>query len=375
MIKQRINGKGRKGNMKQDIKIVLENGVVIPAESFGKRKDLIGDFIFNTSIAGYQEVLTDPSYYQEVVVMTFPVQGIYGINKFDDESKSSSPSAFIVGEYEKDYSNNHATESLNDYLIRKNIQGVSGVDTRYLTKLIREKGSMKGAIVDINANEEQIIKELKAKKLTGHVPAVSPSKIEIKNPKGKKTAVFFDFGAKDSIEDNIVNRGYKVVRVPYDTKYEAIKKYNPDVVFLSNGPGDPAELKGVVKEVKAMIKAGENVCGICLGHQLISIALGAKTYRLKFGHHAINHPVVDIETGKVYITTQNHNYSVDEKTLPKTVVPFLKSVHDKTVEGIRHTKKNVIAVQFHPEAGPGPSDGNEIFDRFFNYFNKGGNNA
>ena len=358
----------------KDIKIVLENGIVIPAISFGKRKDVIGDFIFNTSLAGYQEVLTDPSYYQEVVVMTFPVQGIYGINKFDDESKSSSPSAFIVGEYEEDYSNCHADESLKDYLVRKNIQGVSGVDTRYLTKLIREKGSMKGAIVSIDADEKAIIKQLKATKLSGHVHTVSPKKIEIKNPKGRKTAIFYDFGAKDSIEANIISRGYKVVRVPYDTKYEEVKKYNPELIFLSNGPGDPAELKEVVKEVKKMISAGENICGICLGHQIISIALGAKTYRLKFGHHSINHPVVDIETEKVYLTTQNHNYSVDVNSLPKNVVPFMKSVHDGTVEGIRHKTKNVIAVQFHPEAGPGPSDANEVFDRFFNYF-KGGNNA
>lgn len=358
----------------KDIKIVLENGIVIPAISFGKRKDVIGDFIFNTSIAGYQEVLTDPSYYQEVVVMTFPVQGIYGVNKFDDESKSSSPSAFVVGEFEEDYSNCHATESLREYLVRKDIQGVSGVDTRYLTKLIREKGSMKGAIVDIDANEKEIIKQLKKTKLSGHVHTVSPKKIEIKNKAKKKTAVFYDFGAKDSIEANILSRGYKVVRVPYDTKYEDIKKYKPELVFLSNGPGDPAELKEVVKEVKKMISGGENVCGICLGHQIISIALGAKTYRLKFGHHSINHPVVDTETEKVYLTTQNHNYSVDEKSLPKTVIPFLKSVHDGTVEGIRHKTKKVIAVQFHPEAGPGPSDANEIFDRFFDYF-KGGNNA
>lgn len=360
--------------MNRDIKIVLENGMEFPATSFGKRKDVMGDFIFNTSIAGYQEVLTDPSYYQEVVVMTFPVQGIYGINKLDAESSHSSPSAFVVGEYEEDYSNNHATKSLDQYLKDKDIHGVSGVDTRYLTKLIREKGSMKGAIVSIEADTKEVVKKLKALQLKGHVPSVSPKEIAIKNPKGKQTAVFYDFGAKDSIEKNIIARGFKVVRVPYNTKYEDIKKYNPAMIFLSNGPGDPAELTSVVSEVKKMIAANENVCGICLGHQIISIALGGKTYRLKFGHHSINHPVIDLETQKVYITSQNHNYTVDPETLPASVIPFMKSLHDNTVEGVRHKTKNVISVQFHPEAAPGPSDANDIFDRFFNYF-KGAKNA
>lgn len=359
--------------MNKDIKIVLENGVEIPCTSFGKRKDVIGDFIFNTSIVGYQEILTDPSYHQEMVVMTFPVQGIYGINENDDESTHSSPSAFVVGSWEEHYSNNHATMSLNDYLVKKDIQGATNVDTRYLTKLIREKGSMKGAIVSIDADTKEVVKKLLETKLTGHVPAVSPKEHSIKNEQGTKTAVFYDFGAKDSIEKNIIARGYKVVRVPYDATYDEIKKYNPDLIFLSNGPGDPAELETVVEEIKKMIKAKENVCGICLGHQLIAIALGCKTSRLKFGHHSGNHPVKDIETNKVYITSQNHNYAVVEESVPSDVLPFMRSVHDNTIEGIKHKSLPVISVQFHPESAPGPTDANDIFDKFIDYV--GGNNA
>lgn len=359
--------------MNKDIKIVLENGIEIPCTSFGARKDIIGDFIFNTSIVGYQEILTDPSYHQEVVVMTFPVQGIYGINELDDESTHSSPSAFVVGTWEPHYSNNHATMSLEEYLVKKNIQGVTNVDTRYLTKLIREKGSMKGAIVSIDANTEEIVNKLKATKLSGHVPAVSPKKNEVKNEQGQKTAVFYDFGAKDSIEKNLIARGYKVIRVPYDTKYADVKKMSPDLIFLSNGPGDPAELTEVTEQIKLMIDGNEKVCGICLGHQLISIALGCKTSRLKFGHHSGNHPVKDLETNKVYITSQNHNYAVVEESVSSDVIPFMRSLHDNTIEGIRHKTKPVISVQFHPEAAPGPTDANDIFDKFLKYV--GGKNA
>lgn len=353
--------------MSNDIKIVLENGMEIFATSFGARKDVMGDFIFNTSLVGYQEVLTDPSYFQEIVVMTFPLQGIYGINKNDAESAYSSPSAFIVSEYEKNYSNNHATMSIGEYLKKRNIQGVSGVDTRYLTRLIREKGSMKGAIVSIDSDSKAVVESLKNLKLSGHVSSVSPKAISTTNTSGKKTIVFYDFGAKDSIVKNIEARGYKVIRVPHNTKYLEIKKYRPDIIFLSNGPGDPSELTDVVDEVKKMISGGEKVCGICLGHQIIAIALGAQTYRLKFGHHSINHPVLDNETQRVYITSQNHNYAVDDKTLPQDVIPFMRSLHDDAVEGLRHKTKSIISVQFHPEAAPGPSDANDIFDKFFRY--------
>lgn len=357
-----------------DIKIVLINGIVIPAKSFGKRIDVVGDFIFNTSLVGYQEVLTDPSYFQEIVVMTFPLQGIYGINLNDSESLHSSPSAFVVCEYEENYSNNHAEMSLNDYLIKRNIQGVSNVDTRYLTKLIRENGSLIGKITDINSDENAIIDELKKIKLSGHVHSVSIKNNIVINPELEKHVVLVDFGAKDSIAKNIASRGYKVTIVPWDTKSNEIEKLNPDIIFLSNGPGDPAELTDVIHEIKQLINNGNKVCGICLGHQLIAWALGAQTYRLKFGHHSINHPVIDVEDNKVFITSQNHNYTIDESTIPTDIKVTMRSLHDNTIEGIAHKNKKVISVQFHPEAAPGPNDANEIFDRFIKFL-EGDTNA
>lgn len=350
-----------------DIKIVLENGISIPCQSFGLKQNIVGDFIFNTSLVGYQEVLTDPSYHQEVVVMTFPLQGIYGINNDDSESNHSTPLAFVVQEFEKKYSNAFATKSLDEYLKEKNIVGAAGVDTRHLTKIIRELGSLKGAIVDKDFSDKAALELIKNKKLAHHVEDVAPKDIAIFNPKGKKHVVFMDFGAKDSIVKEIIARGFKVTRVAYDMSAEKILALKPDVVFLSNGPGDPAELQDEIAEIKKLIAAKARIAGICLGHQLIAHAMGAKTYRLKFGHHSINHPVRDLETDKIFITSQNHNYSVDEKTLPKAATVFMRSLHDKTVEGIKHKDLPIICVQFHPEAAPGPSDANVLFDKFFTY--------
>ena len=352
--------------MKQDIKIIFENGIEINGKSFGHKAEVIGDFIFNTSIVGYQEVLTDPSYHKEIVVMTFPSQGIYGINLTDHESNHSSPLAFIVSHQEENYSNNHAKMSLKDYLAKKKIVGVEGIDTRYLTKLIRENGSMKGAIVPIEANKNDVISKIKNHQLKNHVLEVSPKKIK-NSTKKKNRIVFYDFGAKDSIQKELSNRGYEVIKVPWNTKYSEVKKLKPELIFLSNGPGDPAELKTVVTEIKKMIKDNMKICGICLGHQLIAIAGGCTTERLKFGHHSTNHPVQDVETNKVYITSQNHNYAVKDSSVPKNIKPFLRSLHDNTISGLKFKNKNIISVQFHPESSPGPRDANSLFDLMLDY--------
>ncbi len=354
-----------------DIKIVLANGVEIPCKSFGYRKDVYAPFIFNTSIVGYQEALTDPSYKKEILVMSFPIQGIYGINDIDSESDKIHLSAFVVNSFEKNFSNNHATISIEDFLNKHKIQGVTNVDTRFLIKQIREKGSMLGAIVSIDESKEEVLKKIEEMRFEEHVQSVSPKEIEVLNPKGKKYIVFYDFGAKNNIMRELIGRNYKVTRVPHNTTAKKVMELNPDFVFLSNGPGDPAELTSIVKEVKTLIDNKVRIAGICLGHQLISLALGAKTERLKFGHHASNHPVKNVETGKVYITSQNHNYAVINGTLPEGVKVFLTSLNDESIEGLKSEKYGVISTQFHPEAAPGPTEAREFFDLFIEFI-KGG---
>ncbi|WP_246005071.1 carbamoyl phosphate synthase small subunit [Mycoplasma marinum] len=254
------------------------------------------------------------------------------------------------------------------------VQGVSGVDTRFLVKQIREKGSMYGAIVNINEPKEEVLKKIQNLKLEEHVKEVSPKEKEILNPKGKKHIVFYDFGAKGNILNMLIKRNFKVTVVPHDTTSKQVMNLKPDFVFLSNGPGDPAELTGIVDEIKELIKNKVKIAGICLGHQLISLALGGRTTRLKFGHHSSNHPVKNIENGKVYITTQNHNYTVLEGSLPQGVNTFLKSLNDKSVEGLKSEEFGVISTQFHPEAAPGPSDAYKFFDMFIEFV-EGGKNA
>ncbi len=354
-----------------DIKIVLANGIEIPCKSFGYRKDVYAPFIFNTSIVGYQEALTDPSYKKEILVMSFPIQGIYGINEMDSESDKIHLSAFVVNNFEKNFSNNHATTSIEDFLNKHKVQGVTNVDTRFLIKQIREKGSMLGAIVDIKEPKETVLENIKKMTFEEHVQEVSPKNIKVINPQGNKHIVFYDFGAKENIIRELVGRGYKLTRVPHDTKAKEVINMNPDFVFLSNGPGDPAELTPIVEEIKMLINNNIKIAGICLGHQLIALALGAKTERLKFGHHASNHPVKNIETEKVYITSQNHNYAVIDGTLPEGVDIFLTSLNDGSIEGLKSKKFGVISTQFHPEAAPGPTEAREFFDLFIEFINGG----
>ncbi len=352
---------------KNNIKIILENGIVMPCKSFGYKKDIFGSFIFNTSIVGYEETLTDPSYKSEILVMTFPAQGIYGINNLDQESSKIHMSALIVNNYEENYSNNHAVKSLDKFLKEQETLGVYDVDTRYLTQLIRDKGSMRGAIVDIESNSEEIVNKVKSLVLEDQVKNVSPKKITIMNPKAKKTIVFYDFGAKENIKKILILNGYKLIIVPFDTNATKVLSYKPEFVFLSNGPGDPAKLTSVVTEIKKLIAKKVKIVGICLGHQLLGLAVNAKTERLKFGHHATNHPVIDLENDKVYITSQNHNYAVKEDTLPKTVEPLLRSLNDHSLEGMKSNKYHFISTQFHPEAAPGTNDANLMFERFIEF--------
>ncbi len=353
---------------KFDLKIILENNIILKASSFGYKKNVYGSFIFNTSIVGYEEALTDPSYNSEILVMTFPLQGIYGINLKDIESNNIHPSAFVVNDHEKNWSNNHAKQSLDFFLNKNKILGVSNVDTRYLTKIIRTNGSLKGAIVDINDDENEVKNKIIKWSFNEQVKNVSPKKISIINSKGKKTISFYDFGAKKSIKTEFIKRGYRLVILPYNTTAKKALSFNPEFIFLSNGPGDPNYLKSVVEEIKKLMKTNIKIVGICLGHQLLGLATNQKIFKLSFGHHAINHPVKNIETNKVYITSQNHNFAIIDQN-KKDIDVFLKSLNDNSIEGMKSNKLNFISTQFHPEASPGTSDANEIFDIFIE-FNK-----
>ena len=353
-----------------NMKIIFENGIKLDAKYFGFKKEVYGTFIFNTSIVGYEESLTDPSYKDEILVMTFPLQGIYGINQKDQESSKIHLAAFIVNSYEKHYSNNHAVKSLDAFLKENEVLGIYDVDTRYLTKLIRKTGSLKAAIVFDDFDQKDVDKKLAILNIKDQVKNVSPKQIEILNSESKKCIVFYDFGAKNSIKKEFIKRGYKIVVVPYNTSVGKALSYKPEFIFLSNGPGDPADLLESIDIIKLFIKQNIKIVGICLGNQLLSLALGGKTTRLKFGHHSTNHPIKNLLNNKVYITSQNHNYSIVENSLSKDVNVFLRSLNDNSIEGILSEKYNIIATQFHPEAAPGTSDANALFDMFID-FNKG----
>lgn len=351
-----------------DIKIVLENGISLPCKSFGYKHDVYSSFIFNTSIVGYEETLTDPSYKNEILIMSFPLQGIYGINQNNFESKKIHLDGFIIQELESNFLGSKKYDSLNKFLYDQKVIGVFNIDTRYLIKIIRNNGSLKGAIVDINRDKTEVINKLKTKAIIkNQVKNVSPTEIKILNPNGKKTIVFYDFGAKQSIKTNFIKRNYKLIIVPYNTKIEQVIKYDPEFCFFSNGPGNPNDLKITIIEIKKMIKQKIKLVGICLGHQLIALALNATIKKLNFGHHSTNHPVKNLINNKVYITSQNHNYSVSWNNFPKDIEVYLVSLNDNSIEGIKSKKYNIITTQFHPEASPGPNDGNLIFDQFIKF--------
>ncbi len=359
--------------IENNIKIVLNNGIIIPCKSFGylSNEEIYGTFIFNTSIIGYEEALTDPSYSSEILVMSFPQQGIYGISEKDMESKKIHVSAYVVTNYELNWSNNHAKKSLDEFLKIQKVLGVYDVDTRFLTKIIRTEGSLKGAIVSIDADIKIVLDKINKWECNNQVMKVSPSKIQILNNTSKKTIVFYDFGSKNSIKAEFIKRGYRIVVVPYNTTANDALAYKPEFVFLSNGPGDPTSLVLVIKEIKKLLAKKIKIVGICLGHQLLALALNLEITRLKFGHHSINHPVKNFENNKVYITSQNHNYTVVKNNLNKNIEVFLTSLNDQSIEGMKSINYNFISTQFHPEASPGTSDANEFFDLFIEFNNKG----
>lgn len=344
-------------------KLILENGVIFEGKAFGYLKECVGEVVFNTGMTGYQEVLTDPSYYGQIVTMTYPLIGNYGINLEDLESKEPKVRGFIVRE-KCQYPNNFRCElELETYLAQNKILGLDGIDTRALTKILRNNGTMKGIIVLDNSNLEDVKDKLEAFSNRDAVSIVSTNeKYEISG-EGKKVAII-DFGIKQNIIRNFVKRGCNVTVFPYDFKAEEVLEINPDLVFLSNGPGDPEDMGEAVNEIKKIV-GKKPIVGICLGHQLLALTLGGETKKLKFGHRGCNHPVKDLINNRVHITSQNHGYYV--ATLPENMEITHVSMNDGTVEGMKHKELPIFSVQFHPEACPGPKDSEYIFDEFMKY--------
>ena len=344
-------------------KLILENGVVFEGKAFGYLKECVGEVVFNTGMTGYQEVLTDPSYYGQIVTMTYPLIGNYGINLEDLESKEPKVRGFIVRE-KCQYPNNFRCElELETYLAQNKVLGLDGIDTRALTKILRNNGTMKGIIVLDNSNLEDVKDKLEAFSNRDAVSIVSTNeKYEISG-EGKNVAII-DFGIKQNIIRNFVKRGCNVTVFPYDFKAEEVLEINPDLVFLSNGPGDPEDMGEAVNEIKKIV-GKKPIVGICLGHQLLALTLGGETKKLKFGHRGCNHPVKDLINNRVYITSQNHGYYV--ATLPENMEITHVSMNDGTVEGMKHKELPIFSVQFHPEACPGPKDSEYIFDEFMKY--------
>ena len=345
--------------------LILEDGQIFEGQSFGAVKEVVCEVVFNTSMTGYLEVLTDPSYQGQGVVMTYPLIGNYGICYDDMESRRAWPTAFIVREVSRLASNFRKQGDLDTFLKEQDIPGIAGVDTRALTKILREKGTMNGMITtNENYDLEEIIPKLHAYKVGDVVSKVTCSEKYVIEGNGPKVALM-DFGAKNNIAKSLNQRGCEVTVYPAHTTAAEIISSNPDGIMLSNGPGDPADCTSIIEEVKKLYNSDIPIFAICLGHQLMALANGAKTYKLKYGHRGGNHPVKDLETGRVYISSQNHGYAVDADSLdPSVAVPAFENVNDKTNEGMAYIGKNIFTVQFHPEACPGPQDSGYLFDRF-----------
>jgi carbamoyl-phosphate synthase small subunit len=367
--------------------LVLEDGTVIEGQAFGADKDSVFELVFNTSMTGYQEILTDPSYRGQGVLFTVSHIGNVGINLEDDESAKPQVSAAVIRSLSPIVSNWRSALSLSDWLTRYGVPGISGVDTRWLTRKLRDGGTQKAALSTMGTSADGLLKMVHewpgldgrdmVKEVTCEEPyhwmndegskwVKSETSDQLSGDSRKWRVVAYDFGIKENILRHLSSYGANVTVVPAETTADEVLKLKPDGVFLSNGPGDPAGLPYAVQAVRELIESDVPIFGICLGHQLIGRALGADTHKLKFGHHGGNHPVQYLLTGEVLITAQNHNYCVTEGDLNKDEVEITyKSLNDDSLEGLRMKNKSVFSVQFHPEAAPGPHDAHDIFGEFF----------
>ncbi len=345
--------------------LILEDGTVFTGTSIGSEREVISEIVFNTSMTGYLEVLTDPSYAGQAVVMTYPLIGNYGICHKDMESAKPWPDGYIVRELSRIPSNFRSEDTIQNFLKEHDIPGICGIDTRALTKILREKGTMNGMITTKEYTDfSEPIKRMKEYTVTGVVLKTTTKETYVLPGNGKKVALL-DYGAKRNIARSLNQRGCEVTVYPADTPAEKVLAGKPDGIMLSNGPGDPKENTAIIREVKKLYESDVPIFAICLGHQLMALANGMDTHKLKYGHRGGNHPVKDLETGRVYISSQNHGYVVDTDNLdPSVAVPAFVNVNDSTNEGLKYVGKNIFTVQYHPEACPGPLDSGYLFDRF-----------
>lgn len=362
--------------------LLMENGEIFKGKSIGYKGICVGEVVFNTSMSGYQEILTDPSYKGQIVAMTYPQIGNYGTNKSDKESEKPFVEGFIVKEMSYIASNFRSEDTLNEYLTKNRIVGIENIDTRKLTKIIREKGSLSGAIVssekEINEAKKLIDKySIVGEDMVRFVTTKKPyeykdklfrfdfeNKIDMKIVNNKRV-VALDFGIKTNILRYLNEVGFNVVVMPAYSSYEEIKSQKPDALFLSNGPGDPRGIdnKWITEYKKAMEELP--TFGICFGHQIIARCFDLEVYKMKFGHHGANHPVEDLENGTISVTAQNHNYAVDEKSVKdRNFMVTHINLNDRTIEGMKHKELPLMSVQHHPEASPGPHDAKYLFERF-----------
>lgn len=364
--------------------LVLADGTVFRGISIGASGHAVGEVVFNTSMTGYQEILTDPSYTKQIVTLTYPHIGNYGVNLEDVESGQVYAGGLIIRDLPLTHSNFRNTQSLADYLIANQIVAIAGIDTRKLTRLLREKGAQTGVVIAGEVDEAKALSL--ASTLIADFPGLSGMDLAkvvtcdkaydftegewalgqgfTEAPSSQFHVVAFDYGVKRNILRMLVSRGCKVTVLPAQTSAADALAYKPDGVFLSNGPGDPEPCDYAISAIKAIVDTGIPTFGICLGHQLLALASGAKTHKMKFGHHGANHPVQDVETKRVYITSQNHGFAVDTASLPANITTTHISLFDGSLQGIARTDKPAFSFQGHPEASPGPTEMNYLFDRF-----------
>jgi carbamoyl-phosphate synthase small subunit len=373
--------------------LALADGTVFTGQSIGAPGQTVGEVVFNTAITGYQEILTDPSYCQQIVTLTYPHIGNYGVNEEDVEARKVFAAGLIIKDLPLLSSNFRKTLTLSDYLRRENTVAIAGLDTRALTRRLRTHGAQNGCILAL-AEGEAVTDEAKARAVAAAQAAPSMAGLDLAKVVsgaqgydwtqtewklgtgyGEQTAprfhvVAYDFGVKYNILRMLAERGCKVTVVPAQTPAAEVLKHQPDGVFLSNGPGDPEPCDYAIAAAAELIETGIPTFGICLGHQIMALASGAKTFKMKFGHHGANHPVKDLDTGRVSITSQNHGFAVDEKTLPANLRPTHVSLFDGTLQGLARTDKPAFCFQGHPEASPGPHDIAYLFDRFIGLMDK-----